>query len=190
MNKRPLIIITDRDGRENLLLEILAQNAQSIYAIVLRSVVDVKSASEKLLETCIKQGVLLLAHSNTENIKYCDGIHLNKKSKSIKAVRDIYGAGLIIGYSSHSIDEAKHALKAGANYVFLSPVFKSKDNITEPMGIEVFNKAVEEIGDGVFALGGVNTSNYQLITDKAAGFACMSCIFQSKTSVEDFKLGS
>lgn len=178
---RPLIIITDGDGREELLVKLISKFGQKIYAIVLRSVSEVESAAAKLRPSCKEQGVLLLAHADTENIKFCDGIHLNKKSKSIVEVRKAFGRKITIGYSSHSVDEAKRALKDGANYVFLSPVFKSKDGLSKPLGANAFNQAVKEIGPGVFALGGVNSSNVKLLPEDAAGYACISAIF----AVED-----
>lgn len=177
---RPLIIITDQDNREQLLAEIISKHGQSLYAIVLRSVTNVENASRKLGAICSKQGVKLLAHGDDRNIKFCDGIHLNVKSKTIKEVRRIYGAQITIGYSSHSAAEAKQALSDGADYVFLSPVFRSKDGLSSPMGVEAFNLAVTEVGRGVFALGGVDSINVNAISKKASGFACISSIFNAE----------
>lgn len=174
---KPLIIITDKEGREEFLADFVSNSVQKIYAIVLRSVGNVQEASRKLKPMCSKYGVLLLAHAETANIKYCDGVHLNAKSKSVQEVRAAFGGNIAIGYSSHSVNEAREALKAGADYVFLSPVFKSKDGLSKPLGLEEFNRAVEEIGSGVFALGGVNSSNVGLLSTKITGIACMSSIF-------------
>ena len=159
MDKK-VIIITDREGREERIKEIILN--RKIYAVVLRSVKDVKSASKKLKSFCEKHDVLLLAHSDHRSIKFCDGIHLNSKAKSISEIRKEFGSDIVIGYSSHSVDEARKALSDGANYVFLSPVLKSKYEGIKPMGVEAFNKAAVQIGEGVFALGGVN-KNLSLI---------------------------
>jgi len=177
MKEKYVIIITDKDGREDRIKEIIQERSNEIYAVVLRSVENVESASKKLKSFCKKHNVLLLTHSNHENIKYCDGIHLNSKSKSITDIRKEYGSDLIIGYSSHSVDEAKKALSDGANYVFLSPVFNSKYTGVKPIGVEAFNEAVDEIGQGVFALGGVDKSNFRLLSIKTSGYAASGDFF-------------
>ena len=171
--EKKVIIITDREGREERIKEIILK--RKIYAVVLRSVNDVQSASKKLKMFCEKHNVLLLAHSSYQDINYCDGVHLNfsfiSKVKSISEVRKEYGSEIVIGYSSHSLGEAKKALSDGADYVFLSPVFKSKYEGVEAMGVNAFNNAVVEIGEGVFALGGVNEDNFDLLSNRVEGYA-------------------
>jgi len=174
--EKKVIIITDKDGREERIKEIILK--RKIYAVVLRSVNDIESASKKLKVFCEKHDVLLLAHSNHEDIQYCDGIHLNSKAKSILDIRKEFGNDIIVGYSSHSGDEAKKALLDGADYVFLSPVFDSKYEDIESIGLDDFNKAVEEIGEGVFALGGVNKDNFDLLGDVVSGYAGISEFFR------------
>ena len=124
--QKKVIIITDREGREERIKEIILK--RKIYAVVLRSVNDVQLASKKLKTFCKKHNVLLLAHASEQGVKYCDGVHLNasfiSKVKSISEVREEFGSKIVIGYSSHSVSEAKKALSDGADYVFLSPVFK------------------------------------------------------------------
>ena len=177
MKEKYVIIITDKDGREDRIKEVIQERSKEIYAVVLRSVKNVESASKKLKSFCKKHNVLLLAHSNHENIKYCDGIHLNSKSKSITDIRKECGSELIIGYSSHSVIEAKKAISNGANYVFLSPVFWSKYDDVEPLGAKAFNRAVSEIGEGVFALGGVHKQNFKLLSTNTSGYASIREFF-------------
>ena len=176
---KKVIIITDRDGREERIKEIILK--RKIYAVVLRSVTDVESASKKLKAFCKKHNVLLLAHANEQNIKYCDGIHLkseqNSEAKSVFEIRKEFGSKIVIGCSSHSVEEAKKALSDGANYVFLSPVFFSKYEDVKPIGVRSFNKAVDEIGSGVFALGGVDRDNFKLLSSCAEGYAGISEFF-------------
>lgn len=178
--KKPLIIITDKEHREEYLIDWLSTTDRRVYAIVLRNVENIEQAVIKLKSISKERGILLLAHGNTDNIKFCDGVHLNSKSRGIKEVRRDYGDQIIIGYSAHSVDEARLALGMGANYVFLSPVFKSKDSLSEPLGHEAFNRAVGLIGPGVFALGGVDFENAKLLSDKTTGIACISAIFDQR----------
>jgi len=52
-----------------------------------------------------------------------DGVHLGSRSMPIEEVRGFLGPNKTIGYSAHREEEALAAFQAGANYVFISPIF-------------------------------------------------------------------
>lgn len=54
-----------------------------------------------------------------------DGVHLGQDDLPIRAARAL-GPELIIGSSSHNLDEALDAQKAGASYVNIGPIFATQ----------------------------------------------------------------
>ena len=58
------------------------EREDDIYVEDLRSVNNVKLASERLHLFCKDKSILLLVNSNDEKIQYCDGIHLNENQKA------------------------------------------------------------------------------------------------------------
>lgn len=185
MYSRPLIIITEASVNIELLQQLISKFGNDIYSVVLRKVMRVKEVSKQLLPLCRQKGVFLLAHSDPINIEFCDGIHLNAKSETVENIRNRFGGDIKIGYSAHTIEQAIQAKHQGADYVFLSPVFKSKDSYSKAMGVLEFNASVEKIGSGVFALGGVNSDNVIQISKQAAGIACVSAIFGSLNPIDE-----
>lgn len=93
-----------------------------------------------------------------------DGVQLGISSLPVTAARRI-APKLLIGYSSHSKKEAAAALAKGADFVTFSPVFftPSKASFGAPQGVEKLAASSAELGDAVFALGGIKLDNLPLV---------------------------
>ncbi|TAL27416.1 MAG: thiamine phosphate synthase [Nitrospirae bacterium] len=108
-----------------------------------------------------------------------DGVHLGQSSIPPSAVKKIAGNKLIIGASTHSIDEARQAEKSGADLITFGPVYRtpSKLKYGEPIGIDTFGKVKAEISIPVFAIGGINENRIKAVMDAGAdGVALISGI--------------
>lgn len=111
-----------------------------------------------------------------------DGVHLGQKSIPPYAVRR-FAAGLIIGVSTHSVEEALRAERDGADFVTLGPVYHtpSKAGMGEPLGLEALRGVVKEVSVPVFAIGGVKCENLrEVIETGAAGVAMISGILAAR----------
>jgi len=104
-----------------------------------------------------------------------DGVHLTSRSLPAAAIRANFPAGFIIGVSAHSLETAHAAKTGGADFITFSPIFQtqSKINYGEPQGVEKLEEIVKELaGFPVFALGGLNETNYrETLQAGAAGVA-------------------
>ena len=84
--------------------------------------------------------------------------------------------GLRTGVSVHSIDEAIIAERWGADYITAGHIFVTdcKKDIP-PRGLDFLREICHRVRIPVFAIGGINKSNYQSVLDAgAAGFCLMS----------------
>lgn len=112
----------------------------------------------------VKKSILTLSSDYMLAEKYgFDGVHLNKNTYNdyniIKAE-----TRLITGFSTHSANEID-SIKA--DYYTLSPIFNTpKDYKINPLGIIDYDKTKK-----VFALGGINLDNLDMIKDHFYGFA-------------------
>src|SRR5439155_18897564 len=75
---------------------------------------------------------------------------------SVKDTRQIVGPSMLIGVSTHSIEQARQAVLDGADYLGLGPTFPSGTKRFEQFpGLEFLRRAAAEITLPVFAIGGI-----------------------------------
>jgi thiamine-phosphate pyrophosphorylase len=88
------------------------------------------------------------------------GVHLSAKGIPVAAVRAMVPKDFVIGYSSHRIEEAEEVAAQGADYVTLSPIYRTGSKKKAlPLGIEYLCKALGAVKIPVVALGGVSEGN-------------------------------
>lgn len=121
-----------------------------------------------------------------------DGVHLGQKSIPAHAVRKISGNKLLIGVSTHSIDEAIEAERDGADFITLGPIYQtpSKLKYGNPIGIETLRKVKSEVSIPVLAIGGIKLDRVKETMEAGAdGIALISAIFTAekiKETTEEF----
>lgn len=113
-----------------------------------------------------------IAHAGGAN-----GVHLTTQSIAPSVVRNTFGEGFVIGASTHSIDEAKAARDAGADFVVFGPVFEtpSKAGKGNPLGAKLLRDASSALSPfPILAIGGVDRENApEVFGAGAAGIAAI-----------------
>ena len=108
-----------------------------------------------------------------------DGVHLGSRGISLNNLRYTFGKKMLLGYSAHTVEEAKAASCLGADFVTLSPIFPTRKEFAGPvMGLEGLRTACSELNVPVYALGGITPENVPDILDAGAyGVALISYVF-------------
>ena len=91
-----------------------------------------------------------------------DGVHLTTQSIDAQTIRRVFGSQLLIGTSTHSLEEAESARDGGADFVVFGPVFPtvSKQTYGKPVGARELERAARELRPfPLLALGGITTEN-------------------------------
>lgn len=98
-----------------------------------------------------------------------DGVHLPAAGVPTKALRRRFGADLLIGVSTHRLDEVARALEGGADYVTFGPVYAtpSKEAYGPPAGLDKLTEAAS-LGIPVVALGGVTIERFSEVAEAGA----------------------
>jgi thiamine-phosphate pyrophosphorylase len=107
-----------------------------------------------------------------------DGVHLTTLSLEAAVVRQAFGERLLIGSSTHSVEEARRARDAGADFIVFGPVFESpaKKKYGPPVGLQALSGVARELAPfPVIALGGISIKNAaECLCAGASGIAGIS----------------
>jgi thiamine-phosphate pyrophosphorylase len=112
-----------------------------------------------------------------------DGVHLGRSSMPVQAVRKIAHDTLMIGVSTHSVDEAVAAERDGADFITLGPIFPtpSKLQYGDPLGVDIIREAGKHVSIPVFAIGGIKPDRVREVREAGAdGVAVISAILGAK----------
>lgn len=89
-----------------------------------------------------------------------DGVHVGQDELSVRDARRIVGPHMLIGVSTHSIEQARIAVLEGADYIGVGPVFPSTTKaFPELAGLEFVRQVAAEITLPAFAIGGIDAGN-------------------------------
>jgi thiamine-phosphate pyrophosphorylase len=99
-----------------------------------------------------------------------DGLHVGQEELAVHEARRIVGAEMLIGVSTHSLEQARRAVQDGADYLGLGPTFPSETKHFEHFpGLALLRQAAAEISLPAFAIGGITLDNLPQVL--AAGIA-------------------
>ncbi len=115
-----------------------------------------------------------------------DGVHLGPGDANLAQLATIREsiADRLIGFSCGTVDEARGAQAAGADYVGVGSVFatSSKSDAGEPLEIEGLERVAAAATLPVAAIGGIDAQNLRSV--RATGVA-MAAMISAFTSVAD-----
>ncbi len=119
----------------------------------------------EFVKVCKEGGALAIINDRVDIAvaASADGIHLGQDDLPIEQVRKLQQAPLIIGKSTHSIEQLHSACNELPTYVSLGPVFSTgtKPGV-KPVGLDYVKQAVMELADtgiGHVAIGGITLDN-------------------------------
>jgi thiamine-phosphate pyrophosphorylase len=91
---------------------------------------------------------------------HADGVHLGQEDLTVKDARAIVGPRMLIGVSTHNIQQARAAVLDGANYLGAGPTFPSQTKTFDAFaGLDYLREVAAEIRLPTFAIGGINARN-------------------------------
>jgi len=101
------------------------------------------------------------------------GVHLPANGLPASEVRPLVD---LLGVSTHTLQEAVHAERAGANFIVFGPVFETPGK--KPVGIGRLKQACSAVSIPVLAIGGINKENTPLVMEAGASGIAAIRLFQ------------
>ena len=141
--------------------------------------------AEKISTLCRRYDAQLFINDRIDVAQAVDasGVQLGKTSLPIETARALLGAERLIGFSSHSVEEAIDAQRRGANFLLFGPVFftPSKAPFGAPQGIAALKEVVEKVALPVYAIGGINMASLTAAMNSGVrGVALISAIISAE----------
>ena len=142
-----------------------------------------------MAEICRPAGVSLIVNDRLDVAMAggADGVHLGQDDMTLPDARGIVGETFIIGISVTTIEEAKEAEEAGADYLGANGVFPTgtKTDLGEPLGLEGVSRLAAASPLPIVAIGGINAGNAgEVMSSGANGVAVVSYIVSAENIEE------
>jgi len=99
-----------------------------------------------------------------------DGVHIGQDDLPLEKVRELVGENMIIGISTHCPEEAQQAVKDGADYIGVGPIFKTatKKDVCQPVGLAYLEYVAQYISLPFVAIGGIKVGNLAEVIESGA----------------------
>jgi thiamine-phosphate pyrophosphorylase len=168
-----------------LYLVIEAAAARDVVPAALRGGVDVVQLREKdapddeliaagraLRVVCDEHGALLVVNDRPDLALACeaDGVHVGQDDETVSRVREVFGAELVIGLSTHSQSQVAAAERAPeVDYLGVGPVYETATKPgVEPVGLELVRHAAAHAQKPWFAIGGIDADRVPAVAEAGA----------------------
>jgi len=152
---------------------------------------DFFQAASDAVQVARKHGVRIIINDRVDIALAvaADGVHLGQDDLPPNEARTILGKKAIIGFSTHTIEQAVQAIKLPVDYIAIGPAFETNTKLDshEVIGLEGFKEVRKSIGDfPLVAIGGINSA--KLLSVFAAGadsVAMISAIVTVASEIEE-----
>jgi thiamine-phosphate pyrophosphorylase len=120
--------------------------------------------AEEALSVARARGVRLIINDRVDIALalQADGVHLGQDDLPPEAARRLLGSRAIIGFSTHSPEQAREAARWPIDYLAIGPIFptSSKDHPDPVVGLDGLRRVRQVIGPvPLVAIGGLNREN-------------------------------
>lgn len=142
----------------------------------------------ELAKICRQNRVLFIINDRVDIAAACgaDGVHLGQDDFPVGLARRILGRRKTIGKSTHSIEQAKEAIRDKVDYVAIGPIFWTQTKkIDRPVGTELVAQVRKLTKKPILAIGGIKPENAaSVIAAGASGAAVVSALMAAPDAAE------
>ena len=119
-----------------------------------------------------------------------DGVHVGQSDTDARIARQLLGPEKIIGVTAKTVEQARLAQEAGADYIGSGAVFGTATKMdARPMSAETLRTICTNVEIPVVAIGGIHRSNLPELTGTGiTGAAVVSGIFAAEDIEEECKV--
>ena len=151
-----------------------------------RSLRELSALAERLLT--ISGTIPLIANDHAEIAQRVEvqGVHVGQDDDSIEKVRAQIKRPIVVGKSTHSVEQAVAAEGEGADYIGFGPIFSTPTKPDySPIGLAHIREVHQRVSIPIFCIGGIKSENIgQVIAAGAERVVIVSGLLQANDIAE------
>ena len=132
---------------------------------------DFLSAATTIAESCREHRALFIVNDRADiaMLAGADGVHLGQDDLPIGPTRSIVGPRMIVGISTHSVEQALAAERAGADYIGFGPMYAGGAKETRiGRGLDNLRAVRAAVKIPIVAIGGITERTVAEVLDTGA----------------------
>jgi thiamine-phosphate pyrophosphorylase len=153
------------------------------------SITELIQLSAELHELTATSSTPLIVNDHAEIARRVpvDGVHVGQDDDNVSLARQKAARPILIGKSTHSLEQARAAEGEGADYIGLGPIFATPTKPDyRPIGLEHIRRVHAELNLPIFCIGGINIDNLQSVIDAGAKRVVMVSALLKAHSIVDY----
>jgi len=146
-----------------------------------RSLDELSALAEKLLTMSANIPLIANDHAEIAQRVEVQGVHVGQDDPTIEKVRAQIKRPIVVGKSTHSIEQAVAAEREGADYIGFGPIFSTPTKPDySPIGLAQIREVYERVSIPIFCIGGIKFENLtQVIAAGAKRVVIVSGLLQA-----------
>jgi thiamine-phosphate pyrophosphorylase len=136
-----------------------------------QSVDELVDLAEKLHELTSRFSTPLIVNDHAEIARRVsvEGVHVGQDDDSIELARRKAGRAVVVGKSTHGLEQAHAAQREGADYIGFGPIFATPTKPDyEPIGLKDIKQAHLDVNLPIFCIGGIKIDNLRDVVASGA----------------------
>jgi thiamine-phosphate pyrophosphorylase len=132
---------------------------------------DLLAAARAIATMCREHGAMLIVDDRTDiaMLAGADGVHLGQEDLPLEAARRLAGSEMIIGISTHSVEQAVAAERGGADYIGFGPMYPGGlRNNAAGKGLEQLREVRAAVRIPIVAIGGITEATVPAVLTAGA----------------------
>src|SRR5215471_16141470 len=154
-----------------------------------KSIEELMELSAELHELTAKSCTPLIVNDHAEIARRVpvDGVHVGQDDDSIEIAQQKAAREILVGKSTHSLEQAGAAEREGADYIGFGPIFATPTKPDyAPIGLKDITRVHAEVNLPIFCIGGINIDNLQSVIDAGAKRVVMVSALLNAHNIVDY----
>ena len=154
-----------------------------------KSVDELAGFAARLHELTARSSTPLIVNDHAEIASQLpvEGVHVGQDDDPIEVARRKAGRQIVVGRSTHSVEQALTAQREGADYLGFGPIFATPTKPDyPPIGLSDIGRVHAEVDLPIFCIGGINIDNLQSVIDAGAKRVVMVSALLKAHSIVDY----